>query len=301
MPATPVSRQKITGPISLLKQAWADYARRWKFFALIILIPIFASFLLGFTVSTLVAFQAPAYITALTGAIVVIGLIILQILTQIALITAAIDQSGATDLKTLFTGAWKNFWPFLGIISLSALASIGGLVLLVIPGIYISILLGFTAFALLVDNTRGMQALRQSMHVVSGYWWAVFGRMLFIGVIGAIPTQIATWIFGEASMATNVITVLTSLIVGPLSALYLTRIYRELKQIKQSPADTKSSTFLKAAIILGVVAIVGGIIFAFTILPKIATSPEMMNLIESADSLDEEELQNALDQALGTS
>lgn len=139
------------------------------------------------------------------------------------------------------------------------------------------------------------------MHVVSGYWWAVFGRMLFIGVIGAIPTQIATWIFGEASMATNVITVFTSLIVGPLSAIYLTRIYRELKQMKQSPADTKSSTFLKATIILGVVAIVGGIIFAFTMLPKIATSPEMMNLIESADSLDEEELQNALDQALGTS
>lgn len=63
-----------------------------------------------------------------------------------------------------------------------------GLVLFVVPGIYLAVRWYFNAQAVVVDGARGSEALRVSWRVVEGSWLRVFGILLVLalaaGVVG---------------------------------------------------------------------------------------------------------------------
>src|SRR4029450_6059961 len=58
---------------------------------------------------------------------------------------------------------------------LVGLAVIGGLILFIIPGIYIAIRLCVSIEALVVEGRRGTEAMGRSWGLVGGHWWHAFG------------------------------------------------------------------------------------------------------------------------------
>ena len=110
---------------------------------------------------------------------------IVSIPASLALINAV---AHGTDFAMSYRVGMKLFWPAIGIIFLNLFAVIGGYILLIVPGIMLSIALMFGSYALVVEDKRGMRALAQSRNYVSGYWWAVLGRTMLLGGIftGAI-------------------------------------------------------------------------------------------------------------------
>ncbi|HVM90517.1 MAG TPA: hypothetical protein VMU11_01290 [Verrucomicrobiae bacterium] len=86
----------------------------------------------------------------------------------------------------------KLFWPFVLVALLQGLAVLGGLAALVIPGLWLSVLLGYSILVLLEDNRRGLQALAGSAEIVRGRWWSVLGRNIVAGIVVGLLIAITT-------------------------------------------------------------------------------------------------------------
>lgn len=131
------------------------------------------------------------------------------------------------------------------------LITVGGLFLLIIPGIYWAISYGFAHYVLFTEGKKGIEALRVSKSYVTGYWWGVAGRSLLFGIcVGIIQIFL-----GAANVAPQwdvilkasaegvepeitgfpILEVLSStfaiLIVTPLSMIYTFIMFKSLQEI----------------------------------------------------------------------
>lgn len=85
---------------------------------------------------------------------------------------------------------------------LYTLAVFAGTVALIIPGIWLSVLLYFSAQAAVVDDARAGNALRRSRDLVKGHWWRTFGILLVLNLLAfvlALPLGVVTQIIGTAA------------------------------------------------------------------------------------------------------
>lgn len=95
---------------------------------------------------------------------------------------------------------------------LASLAVLGGLILLIIPGVILWINYLFAPPLVVLERIAYRRALRRSGELVKGYWWRVFWAfwvcylflVLFSVVVGLIIAVIIYMIFGETQMATIV-------------------------------------------------------------------------------------------------
>ncbi|MDD4973824.1 MAG: hypothetical protein PHY93_05705 [Bacteriovorax sp.] len=88
--------------------------------------------------------------------------------------------------------SFQSFSRFLNIlvaIVLMTVATLLGYVLLIIPGIYISVALVFTIIAMVTENKDGIDALKRSKEIVNGRWWNVFmfcGFLFLLNIVGLL-------------------------------------------------------------------------------------------------------------------
>lgn len=141
--------------------------------------------------------------------------------------------------KDVFKETKNYFWPYLWLTILTTVFILLWSLLLIIPGIIASIFYSFAIYALFFDDKRGMKAIKRSVQLVKGYWWAIFGRLLVLGilvwifsVIISLPvyfSQPDSWFY----TVWNAIVQVISIIIGPISLLFCYRIYQDLVKIKK--------------------------------------------------------------------
>ena len=88
------------------------------------------------------------------------------------------------ELKEVLVGGLKLMWPMFVIDVFYTLAVALGMVLLIIPGIWLAIRFAFAPWLIIVEEQAPYAAMRRSAELVKGFWWAVFGRLFLVGVIG---------------------------------------------------------------------------------------------------------------------
>lgn len=71
-------------------------------------------------------------------------------------------------------------WP----IVLAFLGALLGFLCLILPGIWLTVRWAFAAQCVVVDDLRGVAALRRSASLVDGTWWRVFGIIVLLYLIG---------------------------------------------------------------------------------------------------------------------
>lgn len=84
------------------------------------------------------------------------------------------------------------------------LATLGGSIVFLFPGIWLGVALSFAPFFLIEDDRRGTQALAASADLVKGRWWATFVRL-------ALPSFVILCLF---FLVNNLLNGLVSLIAG---------------------------------------------------------------------------------------
>jgi hypothetical protein len=119
---------------------------------------------------------------------VVPGIELLLALVNMVMYSMALYVLAMLDVRSVSVGeAWqwiyRNFSKYLWVAVLSAVVVMGGMMLLVVPGIIVSIMIAFSVFVLMREGVRGMAALRRSRSLVQGYWWAVFGRSVLFSIV----------------------------------------------------------------------------------------------------------------------
>ena len=156
--------------------------------------------------------------------------------------------------------AKKVFWAAIGVTILTTLATLGGFLLLFIPGIIFMLWFAFSYIFVAVDETSVMDSMHKSKALVDGRWWQVLYRVivpsLIFGILISIVIGIVgsplTYILNQTSktsdlyqiwrIMTDLISSFASAIVSPLITIGLVVLFVELKKTPVSTPETTVNT-----------------------------------------------------------
>ena len=250
-------------PIGILfSKSWRRYQERFAVLTSIFLVPLA---LIG--IGELLITRQTILALALGGVINLLGGII-SVAASLAMVAAI---GGNEDFAASYRTGFKLFWASVWIAILASLASFGGLILFVVPGIILAVQLALVRYALVLEGKNGMDALAQSREYVKGYWWAFVGRGLLLGLLfGAIMLVLyLPFKLIAGGIEAGLIYGILLLLFAPFSAVYSYEIFDNLRRLKPNAAEAAAKTekgFLKVCMVVGVVGIIGVIILLFAAL-----------------------------------
>ena len=188
-----------------------------------------------------------------TGASGTVGLLAISILGLLGelLVTGAVFKlqldaimDRPHDIRESFEFARYKIWSLLWLGILSTILIAVGFILLVIPGIWLMVAICVAVPALMLEGVKGFQAMKRSMSLVDGRWWATFGRLIvaFIlyGIVVAIFGAIASAITNSMTNVTlflliNVaVSTIGVILLSPFIAAVINWIYIDLRVRKEA-------------------------------------------------------------------
>ena len=179
-----------------------------------------------------------------------VGLLLYQVLTGAITRTIANEVAGQDlDLEQSYRFGFARLGPVLVVSVLVGLATLLGLIVFVIPGIFIGVRLAMSIQALVVEDKRGTEAMRRSWDLVGGLWWhAAFTLLvaaLITGVVNAVitaPFSAGAWVIqGIAAAVATTVTLPYGALVGVLLYLDL-RSRKERLDLDTLKANLQAST-----------------------------------------------------------
>ncbi len=122
---------------------------------------------------------------------------------------------------------------FIGIL-LYAIAIVVGLCLLIVPGIYVAVRLGFVMYGIMIDDLDAVASLKASWELVGGRWGSVFVAQLVPAICFIVPVLVVSFfiglILGEKAVAIGTLFgALVGLVATPFLVTYYTKLYLRLK------------------------------------------------------------------------
>ena len=178
-----------------------------------------------------------------------VALLLYQVLTGAITRTIATEVTGQDlDLEQSYRFGFARLGPILVVSILVGLATFLGLLVFIIPGIYIGVRLAVSIQALVVEGKRGTEAMRRSWDLVGGHWWhAAFTLLvaaLITGVVNAVitaPFSAGAWLIqGVAAAVATTVTLPYGALVGVLLYLDL-RARKERLDLDTLKADLQAS------------------------------------------------------------
>lgn len=134
----------------------------------------------------------------------------------------------------------ESFAPIFFAVLLAGIGIALGLLLLVLPGIYIAVRWYFVPQAVVVEGARATAALEHSAELVRGAWWRTFGLIVIANLAAVVPGLLLLAPFGELAESTDravwtlVGTMATETITAPFVALFSTLLYYDLLARRRS-------------------------------------------------------------------
>jgi hypothetical protein len=120
-----------------------------------------------------------------------------------------------------------------------------GLILLIVPGVYLYISFAVAVPVLLTEGLKGRRALGRSRQLVKGRFWPTFGVVFLGAILVGIVQGALAGLAGAASFsggpdtfasytAETIATVVGSVIATPLTAAFITVLYFDLRVRKEA-------------------------------------------------------------------
>jgi hypothetical protein len=178
-----------------------------------------------------------------------VGLLLYQVLTG-AITRAIAAEVAGEDLhvEQSYRFGFVRLWSILLVSVLVGLATVAGLIVFIIPGIYIGVRLAVSIQALVVEGRRGTEAMGRSWALVGGHWWHAFGTLLVAALLTAVVNAVITapfsatawFVQGVAAAVATVVTLPYGALVGVLLYLDL-RARNERLDLETLRADLQAS------------------------------------------------------------
>ena len=162
---------------------------------------------------------------------------------QASVVQAAVsDLNGRpADFFTCLKTGFRYFFPVFGVVLVTCLAVLGGLIALVVPGLMILTAWLVAVPAAVVEGERVGDALRRSAELTRGYRWPIFGLIVLFafatflihGVIWGAESaagRVLGFLPGGPMHLTSALFEGVSALVGAVGAV---AIYYELRSLKE--------------------------------------------------------------------
>jgi hypothetical protein len=253
----------------ILSTAFRLYQRHWRTLlaiAAVVVVPLtLLQYLFGDWIRTRGEVTSLEEVSTATWAVGAAGLVAgLAALLMYLVLTGAITRStpGTStravaaevagedpSLEQSYRFGFHRLGSVLLVSVLVGLATIGGLILFIIPGIYIGVRLAVSVEALVVEGRRGTQAMGRSWELVGGHWWHAFGALVVAGLLTGVVNELITAPFGGtnwfvqaiAAAIATVVTMPYGVLVGVLLYLDL-RARKESLNLERLRSDLQAST-----------------------------------------------------------
>ncbi|SDM81759.1 hypothetical protein [Kriegella aquimaris] len=166
------------------------------------------------------------------------------------------NGKGEIDIETIKSGVYETFWRFIGLGFLVALSVGFGLMICLIPGIYLWVPLSLS-FSIMVYNGMGAsESFSYSFTLVRDYWWITFATLLVIVIIVAI----ASYAFAVPSMIYNWMKM--GIFSGEMDAESMMDVFQDPIYILLNMIGTL------AQFLLNIISIVAGVFIYFNLNEK---------------------------------
>lgn len=180
-------------------------------------------------------------LTALLGIVGALASVVISIvgvfLLQAALVEAVADvRDGRADLSLADT--LRHAWPRVpAVIGAALLAGLGvalGLVLLVVPGLYLLTIWSALVPVIVLEQRGVFPAFGRSRELVRGYAWTVFGVIVVTFLIQLAFSIVLRIVLAglDSAVAEYVRDVASNTVVAPFVAAVWTCMYFRLQQLK---------------------------------------------------------------------
>lgn len=223
------------------KDAWNFYLNHWQYFALLAA-PILAVEVVTAQLITPLGSDAilenPEDLAefAASNGIYVLILLLLGIIAGVSFIgglIAAFDSkiSGYSldPMAALFIG-FKKFFPIFGAYILCVIAVFFGLLLLILPGIYVGARLALFPSFMMMENKGVFDSLKFSWEATDEHGGTLFGLTLLFIVIMLIPSSIFTSMLDPGFTQIMILGIFEYVIVIPWSYMYFS-LYQSQKNL----------------------------------------------------------------------
>lgn len=189
--------------------------------------------------------------TLQTGWLILIGFLLILLITII--INVASDyllvksqKLQIVSVKSALARGIKRFWVALGTSILLALIVLAGLLLLIIPGLYLALRLSYTLAIVANEDLGPIDSLKRSWELTKGNLWDIIGAVATVTVIVSATYIILyglTHLLAGAAGAASYLWI-ADLIVGVMSIPLVAILYFRYHQSDLSKSNklTKSST-----------------------------------------------------------
>lgn len=194
--------KELSSPVTLIKESFNIFFEKKnliyfiKIYALLIPFQLFflyqnyfvatKSKALGVTDATSVLNSYPWFLgTVITVNIIFVIVSFLVSMAGIKAVSGVVVKK-AIPFKELFRTSLKRLWPFSLLAIVLTLIEIGGILLLIIPGIIFAVWYGFARFILVTEGKGVKESLSASKKLVEGRFWKVLGRMAVFVVFGLL-------------------------------------------------------------------------------------------------------------------
>jgi hypothetical protein len=244
----------------ILGTAFQLYRRHWRTLlaiAAVVVVPLtLLQYLFGDLVRTQGETTRNGVVETATWSVGIAGLLaalagILMYLVLTGAITRAVAAEVAGEdpsVEQSYRFGFHRLGSVLLVSVLVGLAIIGGLILFIIPGIYVGVRLCVSIEALVVEGRRGTEAMGRSWSLVGGHWWHAFFTLLvaalLTGIVNAVitaPFSATNWfVQGVAAAVATVVTLPYGVLVGVLLYLDL-RARKERLSLEALRADLQAS------------------------------------------------------------
>ncbi|MFA5185931.1 MAG: hypothetical protein WC551_05560 [Patescibacteria group bacterium] len=202
--------KQLAGAMDLVVDSWKLYVKNWQQTTKI------SIWILYFGLAEFIIYLFSKFVPEI-GLLLIptaLALTVVSIWISLRLMLATLklaDGKSIGDQKADMDKAWDLFLPTIWVGILQFLVIMGGLFLLIIPGIFLSIALSFSQISLIDRGRRGLSALGASRDLVRGRWWSVLWRLMF----GSIAFGLLVLVAQIAVMA------IFAILVGPSNFMTL--------------------------------------------------------------------------------
>jgi hypothetical protein len=283
---------------AILGQAWSLYKQRLGTFLGVMIIPMLALIgvlvvfvsvfigggLLGFTLFSS-EFAASGVGQLIAFAIAFAFFLVIFTWKQTALLYAIKDSQERIGVMESYRRGWRKILSYWWVFLLVGSITMGGLLLLVVPGIIFAIWFSLAIFVLIAEDQKGMNALLKSREYVKGKWSGVLWRFFFIGALSLIISLVVAFILGLIPYGEYVSRFVINLFLVPFMMTYNFLVYNNLKALKGevafAPTGGQKAKFIIVAI-LGILVILA-ILFSTVFLSPNLVRERGRDAIRQAD------------------
>lgn len=236
----------------LFDTAWDTYKKYFYTLIKVNLIPVIVGMLAVSALSLVGDFEEISVYISKADFVSIIGLVFgasivtvfVSSLNYIAQVVILEEGSNTSIYKT-YNKASQILFPYFWIMILMGLIILLGMVLLIVPGIVFSVWFVFSAFILILENEKGVSALKKSKKYVKGIWFEVFLRFValaFLGLLLNITLGILKGFVADISPSNqdffnNLFDFLYTLVVTPYFVVYGYELYKDIVKANEGVSD----------------------------------------------------------------